>query len=73
MRLVLAIGCFLLGTVSFWIAFHPVKSQPTPSSVLAGVKDAVTKGTVASAGTSGDETAGEAGGQSALGAIGGGQ
>lgn len=57
MRLVLAICCFLLGSVSFWIAFHPVKSQPTTSGVLAGVKNAITKGTVASAGSSGDETA----------------
>lgn len=52
MRLVLAILCFLLGSVSFWVAFHPVQSKPTPSGVLANVKNAIVNGKVPAADTS---------------------
>jgi hypothetical protein len=49
MRLVLTILCFMAGTCAFWVCFHPVKSNPTPSGVLASIKTGITTGKASTA------------------------
>jgi len=45
-RLILAISLFLGATMCFWVAFHPVRSAPSASGVLADLRTSVMTGDV---------------------------